>query len=109
MAIWIKELNFAYNEETPVLKDISLEIPEASVTTILGPNGSGKTTLLHIILGILVPQSGKIYFGKKERSAYTRSELSKMIGLVPQDESVPFDLSLQGVCSFRPGALSESV
>ena len=93
--IQIDNLGFSYDEENPVLKNISLKIPKASVTTILGPNGSGKTTLLHLILGILVPNQGRIFFDDKERSDYSRSEISRMIGLVPQDESVPFDLSLE--------------
>ena len=95
MMIQIKKLGFSYDKKNPVLKNISVNIPEGSVTTILGPNGSGKTTLLHLILGILVPSQGKIFFDKKERCDYSRSELSKMIGLVPQDETVPFDLSLE--------------
>ena len=95
MAIQIKKLGFSYDKQIPVIKNINLEIPKASVTTILGPNGSGKSTLLHLILGILTPNSGNIYLDTKERSVFSRNDLNKMIGLVPQDESVPFDLSLQ--------------
>ena len=95
MAIQIKKLGFSYDKQISVIKNINLEIPKASVTTILGPNGSGKSTLLHLILGILTPNSGNIYLDTKERSVFSRNDLNKMIGLVPQDESVPFDLSLQ--------------
>ncbi|MBI9045576.1 MAG: ABC transporter ATP-binding protein [Anaerolineaceae bacterium] len=95
MSIRIENLSFSYNNGQMVLDDIHLEFPEASVTTILGPNGSGKTTLLHIVLGLLTPKSGDLFFNGKRRSVYPQGDLSRMVGLVPQDERIPFDLSLE--------------
>lgn len=47
------------------LKDVSFEVPEASVFGILGPNGSGKTTLLSIILDVLKANKGNfLWFGR---------------------------------------------
>lgn len=47
---------------TTVLDDISLEIGDSQIVSILGSSGGGKTTLLNIILGLLQPDSGKIVF-----------------------------------------------
>ena len=47
---------------TTVLNDISLEIGDSQIVSILGPSGGGKTTLLNIILGLLQLDSGKIVF-----------------------------------------------
>lgn len=47
---------------TTVLNDISLEIGDSQIVSILGSSGGGKTTLLNIILGLLQPDSGKIIF-----------------------------------------------
>lgn len=47
---------------TTVLNDISLEIGDSQIVSILGYSGGGKTTLLNIILGLLQPDSGKIVF-----------------------------------------------
>lgn len=47
---------------TTVLNDISLEIGDSQIVSILGSSGGGKTTLLNIILGLLQPDSGKIVF-----------------------------------------------
>lgn len=52
--------------ETEVLKNISLEIREGEIVSILGPSGCGKTTLLNMILGIESPTSGRIYFRNEE-------------------------------------------
>ena len=42
-------------EKQIVLKDISLEIPDKKITSMIGPNGSGKTTLLKTLARILLP------------------------------------------------------
>ena len=43
-----------------VLKDISIEVGDGEIVSILGPSGCGKTTLLNIILGLTNPDSGEI-------------------------------------------------
>lgn len=94
-AISLKELSFGYTPTAPsVLRDVSLQIPSRSVTALLGPNGSGKTTLLHLLLGLLMPNAGHILLGGKPHDHYSRRELSRLMGLVPQNEHVTFDLSL---------------
>ena len=46
-----------------VLDDISFEVTDKSVTSLLAPTGVGKTTLLRIIAGVEIPDGGKVYFG----------------------------------------------
>jgi iron complex transport system ATP-binding protein len=77
-----------------VLEDLSLEIPAGTVTAILGPNGSGKTTLLRLLLGVLRPSKGAIYLDGRPQASYSRREQSRLVGLVPQDEHIPFDFSI---------------
>ncbi|MFH0881318.1 MAG: ABC transporter ATP-binding protein, partial [Lentisphaerota bacterium] len=88
-------VQFGYDPEQPaVLRDLSLEMPAGSLTAILGPNGGGKTTLLHLLLGLLTPQAGTLHIAGQQPSRYSRRELSRIIGLVPQQEHIPFDFSL---------------
>jgi len=88
-------LRFSYNGSgKPVLQDLSLEIPDSAVTAILGPNGCGKTTLLHVLLGILRLQEGTVHFGGRLRQELTRGEVSRLMGLVPQDERIPFEFTV---------------
>lgn len=77
-----------------VLRDFNLEIESGTVTAILGPNGAGKTTLLHLALGWLKPQNGNILLERLALSAYSRRDLGKWMGLVPQSEHIPFEYSL---------------
>jgi iron complex transport system ATP-binding protein len=76
------------------LRGLSLEIPAGSVTAILGPNGSGKTTLLRLMLGVLRPAAGAIRLAGRLLESYSRRERSHLVGLVPQDEHIPFDFSV---------------
>jgi iron complex transport system ATP-binding protein len=93
--ISLKDLRFSYNGAgQTVLQDLSLEIPAAAVTVILGPNGSGKTTLLFILLGLLAPQAGTILIEGRGRGDYSRRALSQLMGLVLQEEHLSFDLSV---------------
>ncbi|MGC8819593.1 MAG: LPS export ABC transporter ATP-binding protein [Fervidobacterium sp.] len=48
-----------------VLKDVSIEANNGEVVGLLGPNGSGKTTLFNIILGVVVPNKGRVLFNDK--------------------------------------------
>lgn len=67
MSIEIKQINKAFGR-TPVLNNISLDIPSGEMVALLGPSGSGKTTLLRIIAGLEHQNSGQIYFHGKDVS-----------------------------------------
>jgi iron complex transport system ATP-binding protein len=93
--ISVRDLSFAYSAGGPgVLHDISLDIGAGKVCALLGPNGSGKTTLLNLILGWLKPQKGRIELDGKNGVDLTRREMSRIIGLVPQEEPTGFELSV---------------
>jgi iron complex transport system ATP-binding protein len=93
--ISVSGLSFSYNgTRHSILHDLELEIPEGTITAILGPNGSGKTTLLRLLLGVLRPRQGEIQLAGRTQRSYARREMGKLVGLVPQDEHIPFDFSV---------------
>ncbi len=51
---------------TPVLKDISMQVNDGEIVSILGPSGCGKTTLLNLILGIVKADSGQILYNGED-------------------------------------------
>ena len=58
----------------PVLKDLSLQVEDGEIVSILGPSGCGKTTLLNIILGIVDADQGEIRYSGED---LTRTPMEK--------------------------------
>jgi iron complex transport system ATP-binding protein len=77
-----------------VLHNLGITIARGTATALLGPNGAGKTTLLHLCLGLLNPSSGRVFIMGEEQSPHSNGRMKQRIGLVPQNESIPFDLSV---------------
>jgi ABC-2 type transport system ATP-binding protein len=63
--IAVQALNYAYTRKAPVLRNLNLAVPQASIYGFLGANGAGKSTTIRTILGLLKPQAGQVQlFGK---------------------------------------------
>lgn len=87
----LSDLTFSYTgTDHTIIRDVNIQIPQGSVTSLLGLNGSGKTTLLLLILGYLKPNAGKIRYvhGEVIRSI---EDLNGSVGFLPQMENIPFD------------------
>lgn len=50
------------------IKDVSLEVPDGEIVTLIGSNGAGKSTTLHTISGLIKPKNGSIIFEDKDIS-----------------------------------------
>ena len=64
LRINLNNVSFSY-EEKPVLDNITFDVYDRDIITVVGPNGGGKTTLLKLILGLLKPDSGSIVINGK--------------------------------------------
>jgi phosphonate transport system ATP-binding protein len=84
IALRAEGVSFAYNDETWVLKDISLALPRGKLTMLMGPSGSGKTTLLKVLAGIVKPQRGRIVVLNHAIEQQNHRKLSPLIGYIPQ-------------------------
>lgn len=72
-----------------VLRGVSFEVPEGSITCVVGPNGAGKSTLLAAISGILRPRAGRISFHNQDLVGRSPKQiLSAGLVLVPQNHSL---------------------
>jgi len=80
----IKNLNFAYNKDKPILKDINLTIESGKKVAIVGASGSGKTTLANIIVGFYPIDSGEIVYGKISNRELNLSTIRENIHLILQ-------------------------
>lgn len=79
-----------------VANEVSVEVNQGEIVGLLGPNGAGKTTSFYMIVGMVQPNSGKIYLDDKEITnlpMYKRAQLG--IGYLPQEASVFRKLSVE--------------
>lgn len=98
-SIELKNIKFSYNRE-PVLKDISIKIPEKRLTAIIGPSGSGKTTIIDLICGFNKADSGNIIIGGTDINNLDLSDWRKHIGYVTQEPILFNDTIYNNVASF---------
>lgn len=79
-----------------ILEGVSLEVPDGSITALLGRNGAGKTTTLKSILGLTPPSKGAITLGGQEIQGQAAYQIaSKGIGYVPEHRAIFRDLSVE--------------
>ena len=82
--IRFENVSFSYRNKKKILNNINFKLRKNKMLSIIGHSGSGKTTLINILLGLLSPNSGKIYIDNKEVNL-NNINWQKNIGYVPQD------------------------
>ena len=79
-----------------VVNDVSVQVQQGEIVGLLGPNGAGKTTSFYQIVGLIPPDSGKIFLGDKEITElpmYQRAQLG--VGYLPQEASIFRQLTVE--------------
>ena len=77
MQLKASKINFKYNEERYVLKDIDFYVNSGEVVGLLAPSGFGKTTLAKILAGYITPESGEVVIEgcRREKNGYNPVQL----------------------------------
>lgn len=83
MVIQTQDLNFYFGNQ-PVVKSLSLQVPEGSIFGFLGPNGAGKTTTIKLLLNLLKIQEGSIHIFGQELQGNRIKILSQIGSLIEQ-------------------------
>ena len=83
--IEFKNLSFSYDDELPVLKDISLKIAAGEKLAVVGPTGSGKSTLIRLLGRVYNFQRGTIFLDGVDLLDLDSKDLRQRIGVVMQD------------------------
>jgi subfamily B ATP-binding cassette protein MsbA len=79
------DVNFSYDAEHPVLKDISLKITPGQIAAIVGPSGTGKSTLVNLIARFYDPVAGEVRIDGTDVRKYTLKSLRDQISFVLQE------------------------
>lgn len=91
-----RELVVRYGRaEKRALDGVTTQIPSGAFYAVLGPNGSGKSTLMRALMGLLRPEGGTALIGGRETRDWSRRELAREVGAVPQHEHMAFPLTVE--------------
>ncbi|MEK4426121.1 ABC transporter ATP-binding protein [Solibacillus sp. FSL K6-1523] len=86
--IKVEHVNYSYNDEKQILKDISFNVEAGKVTAIVGPSGSGKTTLFSLFERYYTPTDGIISIGGKSINDFSLHSWRNQIGYVSQESPI---------------------
>lgn len=109
----VENVDFYYdekqNESTKIINNVSVHIPEKTVTAIVGPSGGGKTTLCHLISRFWDVNSGSISLGGENVKNYSMDSLMKNFSFVFQNVYLFEDTIANNIRFGRPDASMEQV
>lgn len=94
-----RELTLGYGERT-IVDRLTVQIPEARITAIVGPNGCGKSTLLAGMARILSPRAGTVLLDGRDIAGMPTREVARKLALLPQDATAPDGLTVEELIQF---------
>ncbi|MCJ8519136.1 ATP-binding cassette subfamily B protein [Pseudorhizobium tarimense] len=108
-SISFKDVHFAYDEDRPILKGLSFDVPAGKTVAIVGPSGAGKSTISRLLYRFYDVQEGAITIDGQDVREVTQQSLRCAIGMVPQDTVLFNDTIAYNIRYGRPSATDEEV
>lgn len=90
-----RDLSIAYGPGDPVVRDLTLAIPDGRITALVGPNASGKSTLLRALARLLRPRAGSVLLDGSDIHRLPSREVATRLGLLPQAPLAPDGLTVE--------------
>jgi ATP-binding cassette subfamily B protein len=104
-----ENVSFRYDEDRPLIEDLSLTVEPGQQVAIVGPTGAGKTTLVNLIMRFYELDAGRITLDGVDISQMRRADLRSEIGMVLQDTWLFHGTIRDNVAYGRPEASEEEI
>lgn len=102
-------VTFRYNDDDPVLSDVSFSIPAGRSIALVGPSGGGKTTICSLLPRFYELTGGKITIDGEDIKEFTLQSLRKNIGIVQQDVYLFCGTVRENIAYGKPDASDEEI
>lgn len=102
-------VTFRYNEDEPVLSDVSFKIPAGRSIALVGPSGGGKTTICSLLPRFYELTDGRITIDGEDIRDFTLESLRKNIGIVQQDVYLFCGTVRENIAYGKPDASDEEI
>ena len=107
--IEFKEVDFAYDPATPVLRGVSFKVKPGQVAAFVGETGSGKSTVLRMLARLYDPASGSVNVDGRDLRDVQRKSLTSQMAIVPQDSAL-FDGTIRAnLLAVQPDATEDQM
>jgi ATP-binding cassette subfamily B protein len=107
--IGFQAIDFHYNPDRQILKNVSFDIPAGKKVAIVGESGSGKSTLVKLLFRFYDANKGSIHIGGQDIRDITQHSLRRAIGVVPQDTVLFNDSIMENIRYGQPEASDAEV
>ncbi|GAB2895584.1 ABC transporter ATP-binding protein [Streptomyces mayteni] len=91
-----REVTISYGGD-PIVRELSIDIPDGGLTMIIGPNGCGKSTLVKAFARVLKPVGGRILLHGRDLGGYRPKEAARQVALLPQSPVAPDGITVRGL------------
>lgn len=108
-AVEFSHVDFSYDPERPLLRDICIEAEPGMRVALVGPTGCGKTTLINLLLRFYDIDAGGLLVDGRPAAGYTRASLRRSFGMVLQESWLFEGTVHENIAYGRPGATREQV
>ncbi|HJY21702.1 MAG TPA: ABC transporter ATP-binding protein [Hanamia sp.] len=108
----LKFMNVRFKHQSaqqPALVNINFDVKKGETIAFVGPSGSGKTTLVKLLVGLYIPQQGKILYNRIDRSDIDFDVLRTQIGFVTQDTQLFAGTIKENLLFVNPTATDEQI
>lgn len=104
-----EHVDFSYDKEKPLIKDLNLDVKHGQNVAIVGPTGAGKTTIVNLLMRFYDPDSGKITVDGHDIGEISRNEVRSLFGMVLQDTWLFNGTVAENIAYGRPDATREKI
>lgn len=104
-----EHVDFSYDKEKPLIKDLNLDVKHGQNVAIVGPTGAGKTTIVNLLMRFYDPDSGKITIDGHDIGKISRNEVRNLFGMVLQDTWLFNGTVAENIAYGKPDATRDEI